>query len=311
MALTDHGLPFEALDELAVADERFARRPGWITGLAMSGARAYVLASIDDDEAAAIAAERCITASQDVGVGFTAGLGVLLLAAVERRRGDFDAVAATLNRADDSIAKGVRGCVPDLTLERARLCRAAGLPDRAEEHAHVALVTALDMGFRRTTVLVLEELAHVSTSAGSAPEGARLLGACRTARQEMRLVPTREEQRWINDTVSAISALLGDEAGEILRAGEALSLDDAAAYARRARGERGRPAAGWGSLTPTERQVVDLVVEGLANPQIADRLLMSRGTVKAHLAHVYRKTGVANRAELAAMAARQSRSVTD
>ena len=305
MALTDHGRPSEALEELAVADELFARRPGWLTELAMSGARAHILSSIEDDEAAAVAAERCIVASQEVGVAFTAGLGVLHLAAVERRRGDFDAAAATLSRADDSIAKGVRGSVPDLSLERVRLCRAAGLPDRAEEHAHAALVIAVEMGFRRTALLVLEELAHLSTSAGSAPEGARLLGACRTARQTMGLVPTREEQRWIDDTVSVVGALLGEEAGEILTAGDELPLDDAVAYARRARGERGRPAAGWGSLTPTERQVVDLVVEGLANPQIADRLLMSRGTVKAHLARVYRKLGVANRAGLAAMAARQ------
>ena len=311
MALSDYGRPFEALDELAVADELFVRRPGWITELAMSAARAHVLSSIDDDDAAAVAAERCITASQEVGVAFTAGSGILVLAAVERRRGNFDAAAATLNRADDAIAKGVRGSVPDLTLERARLCRAAGLPDRAEEHAHAALVSALEMGFRRTTALVLEELAHLSASAGSAPEGARLLGACRTARQAMGLVPSREEQRWIGDTASVVSALLRDEVAEVLRAGEELSLDEAVAYARRARGERGRPAAGWGSLTPTERQVVDLVVDGLANPQIADRLLMSRGTVKAHLAHVYRKVGVANRAELAAMAARQTHPTTD
>jgi DNA-binding CsgD family transcriptional regulator len=91
-----------------------------------------------------------------------------------------------------------------------------------------------------------------------------------------------------------------------LAEGEQLTLDGAIAYARRARGERGRPAAGWGSLTPTERQVVDLVVEGLSNPLIAERLLMSRGTVKAHLAHVFTKLGVSTRAELAAMAVRRS-----
>ena len=78
------------------------------------------------------------------------------------------------------------------------------------------------------------------------------------------------------------------------------------AYARRARGERGRPAAGWGSLTPTERQVVDLVIDGHTNPQIAERLFMSPGTVKAHLAHIFAKLGVSTRAELAALAARRT-----
>ena len=73
-----------------------------------------------------------------------------------------------------------------------------------------------------------------------------------------------------------------------------------------ARGERGRPTAGWGSLTPTERQLVDLVVAGLSNPQIGERLLMSRSTVKSHLAHIFTKLSVANRAELAAAAARHA-----
>ncbi|WP_157979827.1 helix-turn-helix transcriptional regulator [Kribbella monticola] len=82
-----------------------------------------------------------------------------------------------------------------------------------------------------------------------------------------------------------------------------LSLDEAVAYVRRTRGSRGRPSTGWASLTPTEREVVALAVEGLSNPEISARLYMSRGTVKTHLAHVYAKLNVANRTELAALAA--------
>ena len=37
--------------------------------------------------------------------------------------------------------------------------------------------------------------------------------------------------------------------------GAALSLAEAIAYVRRGRGERKRPASGWASLTPTERDV--------------------------------------------------------
>ncbi|MGH3479515.1 MAG: response regulator transcription factor, partial [Nocardioidaceae bacterium] len=64
---------------------------------------------------------------------------------------------------------------------------------------------------------------------------------------------------------------------------------------------------GWGSLTPTEREVVGLVVSGLTNPEIAARLFVSRATVKTHLSHVYAKLGVANRTELAALATEQDR----
>jgi len=59
--------------------------------------------------------------------------GVLVLAAVERRRREFASAARTLTQADDAIAKGFRFFVPDVALERSRLCRAAGQPDRAEE----------------------------------------------------------------------------------------------------------------------------------------------------------------------------------
>jgi DNA-binding NarL/FixJ family response regulator len=47
------------------------------------------------------------------------------------------------------------------------------------------------------------------------------------------------------------------------------------------------------------------VVDGLTNPEIGTRLLMSRGTVKTHLSHVFAKLGVANRTELATLASQQ------
>ena len=311
VALTDLGRPGEALHELTTGEELFSRRPGWGTETATATARAYILFSLEDDEAAAIAARRSITAGNEVGLPVLALHGVLVLAAIHRRRGDFAAAAETLGQVDDAVIRGFRYFVPDVALERARLCRVVAQPDRAEGHAQGALVAATDMGFHRTMVLALEELAHLGASAGSGPEAARLLGAARTARQTGGLVPNSEERRWIDATTIAIVALLGDRAAGVVGDGEDLSLDEAVAYARRARGERGRPAAGWGSLTPTERQVVDLVVDGLTNPQIADRLLMSRGTVKAHLAHIYRKLAVANRAELAAVAARHSGAAAD
>jgi DNA-binding NarL/FixJ family response regulator len=81
--------------------------------------------------------------------------------------------------------------------------------------------------------------------------------------------------------------------------GEALTLQEAIAYARRGRGPRDRPPDGWESLTPVESQVAQLAAEGMSNPQIAARLFVSRSTVKLHLSNVYRKLGIGNRVELA------------
>ena len=66
------------------------------------------------------------------------------------------------------------------------------------------------------------------------------------------------------------------------------------------RGARKRPQTGWLSLTPTERAVVELVADGLSNPQIGERLYISRRTVQTHLAHVFAKLDISARAQLAA-----------
>lgn len=66
------------------------------------------------------------------------------------------------------------------------------------------------------------------------------------------------------------------------------------------RGRRGRPRTGWASLTESEQKVVDLVAEGLSNPQIGERLFVSRRTVQTHLSHVFVKLDLTSRTQLAA-----------
>jgi DNA-binding CsgD family transcriptional regulator len=51
-------------------------------------------------------------------------------------------------------------------------------------------------------------------------------------------------------------------------------------------------------LTPTERRIAELAATGLSNPEIAARVYVSRKTVEANLARVYRKLGISSRAQL-------------
>ncbi len=58
-------------------------------------------------------------------------------------------------------------------------------------------------------------------------------------------------------------------------------------------------------LTPREQEVLVLLVEGLNNRQIAERLFVSRATAKAHVSHILEKLDVSNRAEAITLALRR------
>jgi DNA-binding NarL/FixJ family response regulator len=68
-------------------------------------------------------------------------------------------------------------------------------------------------------------------------------------------------------------------------------------------------AKGLSLLTPREEQIVNMVIEGQPNNEIAAKLKVSAHTVKNHLFHVYEKLGISNRAELGlyAQSSRNSR----
>jgi NarL family two-component system response regulator LiaR len=109
----------------------------------------------------------------------------------------------------------------------------------------------------------------------------------------------------------AISYLLKDvsvdELAEAIRAAHAgrttLAPEAAQVLIQATRTAREGPELGH-DLTPREREVLVLMVEGLNNPQIGERLFISVTTVRSHVSNIFSKLGVSNRAEAVALAVR-------
>jgi DNA-binding NarL/FixJ family response regulator len=72
---------------------------------------------------------------------------------------------------------------------------------------------------------------------------------------------------------------------------------------RAAQAPRGQPLS-FKCLTPREYEVLQLITLGFTNQQIAERLVLSKGTVANHVAHILTKLALANRTQVAALALR-------
>jgi DNA-binding NarL/FixJ family response regulator len=226
------------------------------------------------------------------------GLGAAL-----RQLGRMDEAADNLDRATTIARKlGVPHVLAE-ALEQSALLMAPTNPERAEDLHHEALAVRVDHGLCTFYVDSLDGLAMLAARAERFTEAVRLAAASDVARASMGYPRRPIDREGHAAMVASLRHSLGNDRFTAAWAeGGTLSLDEAVAYVCRARGVRDRPSTGWASLTPTELEVVRLVLEGLSNPAIGTRLLMSRGTVKTHLSHVYTKVGVSNRTELATLA---------
>jgi DNA-binding CsgD family transcriptional regulator len=184
---------------------------------------------------------------------------------------------------------------------------AQGEPDQAERDAHDGLARAAEVEAYLYIPDILECLGTLAVDAGGRREAARLFGAAEAMRERMGAVRFKIHDASCQASAAALRNAMGQPDFEAAWAeGAALSTDEAVAYAQRGRGQRKRPTSGWGSLTPTELDVVWLVSEGLANQDIAIRLFVSPRTVQTHLTHVYTKLGLSARVQLVQEAARHS-----
>lgn len=100
------------------------------------------------------------------------------------------------------------------------------------------------------------------------------------------------------------AAAMWERARRIADAGGARLLSDLAELVHPQLEEPLRTPTELDQLTAREREIAELVAEGLSNQAIATKLYLSRRTVETHLSAVYRKTSVSSRSALAGLMTR-------
>lgn len=230
-------------------------------------------------------------------------------AALQQALGNAEEARAITHDLRDNVGIWVTG--PRLHAQidhrEAALALDSGDAREADDLAHRALAEAAVGPHPPLVIGALELISSVAVARESYTEAARLHGAAARLRDAhgFRADFEPERSRLARDLTTALESLGEAAFDAAVDEGRALSLEDAMAYARRARGERKRPTHGWDGLTPTEWQVARLAVQGLTNAEIAEQLFIGRETVKTHLSSIYSKVGVANRTQLVADAARR------
>jgi DNA-binding NarL/FixJ family response regulator len=130
-------------------------------------------------------------------------------------------------------------------------------------------------------------------------------GAAKAARDGAALMEAAEEMAAIGALCYAVEAA-SDAAAAFLSAGREDSARRAAARARQLHvPDQGAELpridghdAATVELTPREAQLIDLASQGLSNPEIADRLVLSVRTVETHLYRGMQKLGINDRRDL-------------
>lgn len=214
-------------------------------------------------------------------------------------------VARARRDADDS---GCPGCRHDLEITAAEALARVRLPAEArqalESQAASAITPDLPERYHRSVIAAL--LLSLDAPSDAVPQLAALV-------TEAERLGRGLDALWANiDLARVLEAVDRHGAAEAYRAAAARA-DRIGAVAQvgmaeqrlRALGvrtwRRGATAGGSGldTLTEREQEVARLIMAGASNPEIAQRLFLSRKTVERHVSNVLGKAGVRNRTELA------------
>ncbi|MDI9979493.1 protein kinase [Rhodococcus sp. IEGM 1307] len=180
-----------------------------------------------------------------------------------------------------------------------------GDADRAIQLLEQSLELSRQVHSPRFAGACLEALAWIACERRDAARAAALMGAAEGLARSVGSAVVIHSNLFVyhQNCDQAVRRELGDKTfGAAHRKGEQLEFEAAIAYALHERQPGTTRLATDPStrLTKRERQVADLIAEGLTNQAIADRLVISPRTAQGHVEHILAKLGFTSRTQIAA-----------
>jgi DNA-binding CsgD family transcriptional regulator len=219
---------------------------------------------------------------------------LLLARSLEREQSGSpaDALAVLTATVDDNPED--LGEIEDLVMDAVRLALKTG--DRAAAQTLTDQVATLAEGsqvpHRQANALYCHEAALRFAAAGRPLPRAKALEAAAECLVE---VEDRVGARHAFEQAMEVYEFLGAEADLNRVQAEFRSYG----IRRGPHSKHRRATSGWESLTDAELKVAAFVEEGLSNPDIAARLMLSRRTVATHVSHILKKLEVSTRTDIA------------
>lgn len=186
-----------------------------------------------------------------------------------------------------------------------------GERDRAQRLLEAALRINRRPNSPVFTAFSLEALAWTTVDKGDAQRAAVLMGAAQgkwLVGSSVRAV-LRNMSRFHEECERTTRQTLGTRRFDAaVKQGRDMGMDAAIAYALGEQPTDAAPASGASAkLTKRERQVAELVAQGLSNKQIAAELVIAQRTAEGHVEHILTKLGFNSRAQIAAWTADQTK----
>jgi predicted ATPase/DNA-binding CsgD family transcriptional regulator len=265
-----------------------------------------------DRDAAAALFEEALTTARRIGEAYGIADNLIRLGQVRLSAADFAAAADSFRAAATTCRNQGESwfhgyALWNLAVARWRLQDRRGAAEAAKDSLRLSDGAGNHIGVARA----LEVLAAVATADGRHEHACRLLGAAMSLRETRGGSGVAHVSSLHDETSENIRRALGTRRFDAsIRHGAQMGVGEAVALAEDAEPLRATPSGQRAVLTKRQREIADLVAQGLSNKEIAARLVISPRTAEAHVEHILTKLGYTSRAQIAAWAAEHRTSAT-